>query len=46
MVDFNDLKKTLETCTEQYLTIHFGNQQAIVISRGNVKNVIPECTKV
>ena len=46
MVDFNDLKKTLETCTEQYLTIHFGNQQAIVISRGNIKNVIPECTKV
>lgn len=46
LVDFNDLKKTLETCTEQYLTIHFGNQQAIVISRGSIKNVIPECMKL
>ena len=43
MVDSKDLKLTLETCTEQYLTIHFGNKTAIVISRGNVKNVNPEC---
>ena len=42
ILDFVDLKTTLETCTEPYLTIHFGNQQAIVLSRGNVKNVIPE----
>lgn len=43
LLDLNDLKQTLETCTEQYVTIHFGDGQAIVLSRGNVKNVIPEC---
>lgn len=42
ILDFIDLKTTLETCTEPYLTIHFGNHQAIVLSRGNIKNVIPE----
>lgn len=43
LLDLNDLKQTLETCTEQYVTVHFGDGQAIVLSRGNVKNVIPEC---
>ncbi len=43
LLDLNDLKQTLETCAEQYVTIHFGDSQAIVLSRGNVKNVIPEC---
>lgn len=42
IVDFTDLKMTLETCTEQYVNIHFGNGTALVLSRGNVKNVIPE----
>ena len=43
ILDLNDLKNTLETCSEQYVTINFGDGQAIVLSRGNVKNVIPEC---
>lgn len=42
LLDFNPLKTTLETCNEPYLTIHFGNSQAIVISRGNIRNVVPE----
>lgn len=42
-LDLADLKSTLECCIEQYLTIHFGDEQAIVISRGMVKNIIPEC---
>lgn len=43
LLDLNDVKNTLETCTEQYVTIHFGDGAAIVLSRGNIKNVIPEC---
>ncbi len=43
ILDLNDLKNTLETCTEQYVTLHFGDSQAVVLARGNVKNVIPEC---
>ena len=40
--NLNDLKTTLETCTEPYLCMSFGDGSAMVISRGNVKNVIPE----
>ena len=43
IIDLTDLKSTLETCAEQYVTLNFGDEQAIVIARGNVKNVIPEC---
>lgn len=43
ILDLKDLKTTLENCTEQYVVLHFGDSQAVVIARGNVKNVIPEC---
>ena len=43
ILDLNDLKATLETCTEQYVTLNFGDGQAVVLVRGNIKNVIPEC---
>jgi hypothetical protein len=43
-IDLGDMKATLESCMEDYLTMHFGDQTAIVVSRGHVKNVIPECT--
>ncbi len=42
MLNLNDLKTTLETCTESHLCISFGDGSAVVISRGNIKNVIPE----
>ena len=41
--DLNDLRATLETCSEQYVTLNFGDGQAAVLVRGNIKNVIPEC---
>ena len=43
ILDLTDIKTTLDNCAEQYLTINFGDSSAIVLSRGNVKNVIPEC---
>ena len=42
ILDLTDLKLTLESCTESYVTVKYGNSQAVVISRGNVSNVIPE----
>ena len=42
ILNIADLKTTLETCVEPYLTMSFGNSTAMVISRGTVKNVIPE----
>lgn len=42
ILDLTDLKITLETCIESYLNLKFGNSQCIVLSRGNISNVIPE----
>lgn len=44
--DLNDLKLTLDTCIEPYLSFSFGDGQAGVISRLNILNVIPECDMV
>jgi hypothetical protein len=41
-LNLDDLKTTLETCTESYLCMSFGDGSAVVISRGTVKNVVPE----
>ncbi len=42
-IDLNDLKVTLETCVDPYVTLEFGDTQAVVVTHGNIKNVIPEC---
>lgn len=44
ILDLTELKLTLETCNEPYLNINFGDNKAIVITRGNISNVIPECS--
>lgn len=41
--DLNDMKLTLDTCIEPYLSLSFGDGHAGVISRLNILNVIPEC---
>lgn len=43
LVDSNDLKIALETCTSQYLTLNFGNEEAISLMYENVINIMPEC---
>ena len=43
LVDSNDLKITLETCTSQYVTMNFGNGRAVSVVYDSVVNVIPEC---
>lgn len=43
ILDLIELKLTLENCDEQYLNIHFGDHAAMVITRGHIANVIPEC---
>ena len=45
-IDLMDLKSTLENCAEKYLTMSFGDEQAVVIARGNIYNVIPEVTEI
>lgn len=41
-LDVNELKKLLEGCTEQYITLNFGDHKACVLTRNAIKNVMPE----
>lgn len=41
-LDLVDFKKILDGCTEQYITLNFGDGKACVIVRNAVKNVLPE----
>ena len=42
ILDLNDIKAILDVCPEQYITIRFGNKQAVCVCYGNIINVIPE----
>lgn len=45
MLDLNDLKSILDSCSEQYINVKFGDSQAVLVSRTNVVNVIPELSE-
>lgn len=42
VLDLAELKGILESCTEQYITLNFGDGEAMILTRGNVINIIPE----
>lgn len=42
VLDFNDIKLVLETTSDEFINLSFGDHQAIVCSRNNIYNVIPE----
>lgn len=42
-LDLSDLKLVLDTITEDYITLSFGNHQAVALKRPNLTNIIPEC---
>lgn len=41
-LDLIEFKKVLDGCTEQYVTLNFGDSKACVVARGAIKNVLPE----
>lgn len=45
ITDISLLKSILDSCIETNVSISFGNKQCIILSRGNVKNVIPEANR-
>lgn len=45
-LDLNDIKTTLDSCTEPYINIKFGDEQAVVVVRNNIHNVIPTISVV
>lgn len=46
ILDLNDLKNVLESCIEQYITFKFGDEQAVLICRNNIINIIPELQSI
>lgn len=42
ILDLNSLKATLTNCEESHLTLRFGNDEAFVVARTNILNVIPQ----
>ena len=43
-LDLIEFKKILDGCTEQYITLNFGDHKACVVARNAIKNVLPEVT--
>ena len=41
-LDLVEFKKILDKCTEQYVTLNFGDGKACIVTRGSIKNVLPE----
>ena len=41
-LNLQSIKSVLDTCNEQYFNLSFGDNQSVVLSRANVKNVLPE----
>ncbi len=42
IIDIENLKSILDSCVEDDILFNFGNKSCIILSRGNVKNVLPE----
>ena len=42
-LDLADLKLILDTISDDYITLSFGNHQAAVIKRQSISNIVPEC---
>lgn len=42
ILDINALKTTLDSCNEDILLFNFGDRKCFVLSRGNIKNLMPE----
>ena len=43
VVDLRDLKLVIDTVSDDYFTLSFGDHQALIVKRGTISNVIPEC---
>ena len=45
ILDLTDIKLILDSISEDFITLSFGNHQAVVIKRQSIYNVVPECKK-
>lgn len=45
-LDLQDIKSILETCKGSFITVNFGNHEAVVLVNQDVYRVIPECVEI
>lgn len=45
-LDLVDFKTVLDGCTDDYVTLSFGNHQAAVLKRSNIVNICAECKSI
>lgn len=43
VLNLADLKLVLDSCKGEHITINCGNHRSVVITRGNISNLVPEC---
>ena len=43
IINIIDLKLVVESCKNEHITINCGNKRSIIVNRGNISNLIPEC---
>ena len=46
LLDLTELKSALDNCSDNYINISFGNHEALILSKNNIINIIPECHEV
>lgn len=46
MLDLVDFKTVLDGCSEEFVTLKFGNRQCVVLVRGQISNIIPEVKSI
>ena len=44
LLDLNDIKNVISNFNDSFININFGNEQAIVVCSGSIRNVVPECS--
>lgn len=45
-INIDTLKNIVDSCTEQYITLGFGDHRGVIITRGAIQNVIPEARRL
>lgn len=41
-INISDIKLVLDSCKDEHITINCGNHKSVVLTRGNISNLIPE----
>lgn len=46
IINLSDIKLVLDSCKDEHITMNCGNHRSVVLTRGNISNLIPEREKL